>query len=314
MEEKSKVLVISLAVALIALPFVTASGAADDSTAGSVFSFGTDAKSLAMGGSFVAVADNYSATYWNPAGLTQFSGVQLGGMNLRPYGVANFSYGSGAVTIQDFAFGASYGQLSADMDNQLGYTEDSGYTSYGETSLGGTLAYGIDFANFGASVKSYQFEGESGFGFDLGTLMTFDGISLGVTANDVGGASLQGNDMSSTIKPSYRVGVAAELLERAVASAEYDLTDSGDNTIKAGFEILPIDQFALRGGVQVPSSGGPAFTVGAGINLAGLTVDIAWLQNNTEFASYVGADDTIVLSAGFQFGAFGAPSANHSRS
>ena len=301
MEEKSRILVISLAVALVALPFVTAAGAPEDSTSGSVFSFGTDAKSLGMGGAFVAVADNYSATYWNPAGLTQFSGVQLGGMNLRPYGVANFSYGSGAVTIQDFAFGASYGQLSADMGNQLGYTEDSGYTSYGETSLGGTLAYGIDFANFGASVKSFQFEGESGFGFDLGTLMTFDSISLGVTANNVGGVTLSEN---SKIKPSYKMGVAAELLGRATASAEIDLQGNSRN-IKAGFEILPIDQFALRGGVQVPSSGGPAFTVGAGINLAGLTVDIAWLQNNTEFASYEGAGDTLVLSAGFQFGAFG---------
>ena len=301
MEEKSKILVISLAVALVALPFATAVGAPEDSTSGSVFSFGTDAKSLGMGGAFVAVADNYSATYWNPAGLTQFSGVQLGGMNLRPYGVANFSYGSGAVTIQDFAFGASYGQLSADMGNQLGYTEDSGYTSYGETMLGGTLAYGINFANFGASVKSFQFEGESGFGFDLGTLMTFDAISLGVTANNVGGVTLSEN---SKIKPSYKMGVAAELLGRATASAEIDLQGNSRN-IRAGFEVLPIDQFALRGGVQVPSSGGPAFTVGAGINLAGLTVDIAWLQNNTEFASYEGAGDTLVLSAGFQFGAFG---------
>ncbi|MFP4136416.1 MAG: hypothetical protein ACLFTO_05235 [Candidatus Acetothermia bacterium] len=308
MEEKSKLLVISLVVILIGLPFVTASGQeVEDTTAGSVFGFGTDAKSLAMGGSFVAVADNYSATYWNPAGLTQFSGVQLGGMNMRPYDVANFSYGGGAVTIEDFAFGANYGQLAGDLDNQLGYDEVS---SYNETMLGGSFAYGIDFANFGASAKSYQFGGdfggESGFGFDLGTLMTFEGISLGVTANDVGSTSLQGNDgLESSIKPSYRIGVAAELLDRAVASAEYDLMGNKNNLIKAGFEILPIEQFALRGGVQVPSSGGPSFTVGAGINLAGLTVDMAWLQNNTEFANRQGAGDTLVLSAGFQFGAFG---------
>ncbi|MEF8916566.1 MAG: hypothetical protein V5A77_02640 [Candidatus Bipolaricaulota bacterium] len=302
MEEKSKILVISLAVAILAAPLLTVQVAAQDSTSGSIFSFGTDAKSLAMGGSFVAVADNYSATYWNPAGLTQFSGVQLGGMNLQPYGVngMNFSYGGGAVTIQDFAFGASYGQLSASMSDQLGYG-DTDFGDYSETMIGGTFAYGIDFANFGANVKSYQFSGESGFGFDLGTLMTFDGISLGVAATDIGGVSLSEN---STVKPSYRLGVAAELFDMATASAEVDL-QGNSRLIKTGFEILPIEQFALRGGVQVPSSGGPSFTVGAGINLAGLTVDIAWLQNNTEFASYDGAGDTLVLSAGFQFGAFG---------
>jgi hypothetical protein len=106
------------------------------------------------------------------------------------------------------------------------------------------------------------------------------------------------------VKSSYRLGVAAELLDRAVASAEVDL-QGNSRLIKAGFEILPINQFAIRGGVQVPSSGGPSFTVGAGINLAGLTVDIAWLQNNTEFSGRTGAGDTLVLSAGFQFGAFG---------
>jgi len=302
MEEKSKILVISLAVVLMALPFVAAQGAAEDSTSGSIFNFGTDAKSLAMGGSFVAVADNYSATYWNPAGLTQFSGVQLGGMNLQPYGLSglNFSFGGGAVTIQNFALGASYGQLSANLGDQLGYA-DSDYNKYSETMIGGTFAYGIDFANFGANVKSFQFKGESGFGFDLGTLMTFDGISLGVAATNVGGVNIADN---ASVKPTYRLGLAAELLGRAVASAEVDL-QGNSRLIKAGFEILPIDQFAMRGGVQVPSSGGPSFTVGAGINLAGLTVDIAWLQNNTEFAGRSGSGDTLVLSAGFQFGAFG---------
>jgi hypothetical protein len=302
MEEKSKILVISLAVVLLALPFVTAQGAAEDSTSGSIFNFGTDAKSLAMGGSFVAVADNYSATYWNPAGLTQFSGVQLGGMNLQPYGIngLNFSFGGGAVTIQNFALGASYGQLSANLSDQLGYA-DTDYSKYSETMIGGTFAYGIDFANFGANVKSFQFKGESGFGFDLGTLMTFDGISLGVAATNVGGVNIADN---SSVQSSYRLGVAAELLDRAVASAEVDL-QGNSRLIKAGFEVLPIDQFAIRGGVQVPSSGGPSFTVGAGINLAGLTVDIAWLQNNTEFSGRTGSGDTLVLSAGFQFGAFG---------
>lgn len=302
MEEKSKLLVISLAVVLLAVPFVTASGAAEDSASGSVFRFGTDAKSLSMGGAFVAVADNYSASYWNPAGLTQFSGVQLGGMNLQPHGVdgLNFSYGGGAVTFQDFAFGANYGQLSTGISDEYGYDNGS---SYGETLIGGSFAYGIDFANFGANVKSYQFEDQSGFGFDLGTLMTFDGISLGVVATDVGGVSLGDN---SNIQSSYRLGVATELLDRATASAEIDF-QGNDRLIKAGFEILPIEQFALRAGVQVPSgeSKSPAFTLGGGINLAGLTVDIAWLQNNTEFANYNGAGDTLVLSAGFQFGAFG---------
>jgi len=302
MEEKSKILVISLTVVLMALPFVTAMGAADDSSSGSIFSFGTDAKALAMGGSYVAIADNYSATYWNPAGLTQFSGVQLGGMQLRPYGVGNLQHAGGSVTFGNFAFGASWASSSVDMSDQLGY-QNTDFEDYSDMVIGGTFAYGIDFANFGASVKSYQLEAAgSGFGFDMGTLMEFGGVRLGVSASDVG-VSLGEN---AQMKATYRLGVAADLMDRATASAEFDMLGNGSQQIKAGFEILPVEQFALRGGVKVPmgdEGGGPSFTAGAGVNLAGLTVDIAWLQNNTEFSD-VGSD-TLVLSAGFKFGAFG---------
>lgn len=302
MVEKSKYLVISLLFVLLVTPLVAAEEV--ESSSGSIFSFGTDAKSLAMGGAFVAVADNYSATYWNPAGLNQFSGVQLGGMNLRPYGVSglNFSFGGGAVTFSNFALGGSYGQLSADLSDQLDYGGGD-YSSYAETMFAGTIGYGIDFANFGVTVKNYQITGEGGLGFDLGTLMTFDGINLGIAATDVGGVKIGGSE-SAVVQSTYRLGVAVDLIDRATASAEVDIQGSSP-LIKVGFEILPIDQFALRGGVQLPTGSDPGFTLGAGINLAGLAVDIAWLQNNTEFAGSSGSGDTLVLSAGFQFGAFG---------
>ncbi len=306
MVEKSKYLVISLIFVLLVTPFVTVGAQDEDvtSSSASAFAFGADAKSMAMGGAFVAVADNYSATYWNPAGLNQFSGVQLGGMNLRPYGVSglNFSYGSGAVTISNFALGASFGQFGADLQDQLGYS-DADLSSYSETMFSGTLGYGIDFVNFGATVKGYQVQEGMGLGFDLGTLMTFDGISVGVAATDVGGVKIDGSD-SAVVQSTYRLGLAAELLGRATAAAEVDLVGN-EPLIKVGLEILPIDQFALRAGVQVPPGRDPGFTIGAGVNLAGLGVDIAWIQNNTEFAGYDGSGDTLVLSAGFQFGAFG---------
>jgi hypothetical protein len=37
------------------------------------------ARPLAMGGAFVAVADDYHATYWNPAGLTKVPSPEVGG-------------------------------------------------------------------------------------------------------------------------------------------------------------------------------------------------------------------------------------------
>lgn len=44
---------------------------------GEFMSYGAGARSLAMGGAFVSVADDASATYWNPAGLSQITRKEL---------------------------------------------------------------------------------------------------------------------------------------------------------------------------------------------------------------------------------------------
>jgi len=291
MINKSKLVVLSLTLALI----LGISTLAMAGSAGSIFKFGTDAKSLAMGGAFVAVADNYSATYWNPAGLNQAQGVKLGGMNFRPYDVQglNFTYGGGAFTLENFTVGGAYGQFGVDLGEEYGYDSDA---SYSESVIVGSGAFGVDFADIGANVKSYNLGDSSGFGFDVGTLFSFSGLSVGASASDIGGVDV-GED--ATVSSVYRLGAAADLMDVAVASAQVDLVEGGDTTIRAGLELTPIKQLAVRGGVIVPPAGDVSFTAGAGLNLAGLTVDVAWLQNSTAFSDYAG--DTLVLSAGFEF-------------
>ncbi|MCK5005015.1 MAG: long-chain fatty acid transporter, partial [Candidatus Aminicenantes bacterium] len=38
---------------------------------------GMGTKAISMGGAFIAVADDYSAVFWNPAGLTQMDKANL---------------------------------------------------------------------------------------------------------------------------------------------------------------------------------------------------------------------------------------------
>ena len=64
-----KILVITLCVGLMLSGIAFAEGSAGD--AGYLFQFGAGARSMGMGKAFVAVADDASATYWNPAGITQ---------------------------------------------------------------------------------------------------------------------------------------------------------------------------------------------------------------------------------------------------
>lgn len=295
MTKTSKLLVLmALALALITTPIVVAQGA------GSMFKFGTDAKSLAMGGAFVAVADNYSATYWNPAGLGQVKGFNLGGMSLTPRNIngLNLMYGGVAYSFEQLALGGSYGQFSADFSSQNSYNHEG---TYSEGMGIASVAMSVRSVNVGANLKYYTMEGNTGLGFDGGLLMKFDGVSVGLSASDVGGTSIAG---LGTVSQAYRVGVAARLMDTVLLSGQFDLAGT-ERKFRAGVELTPMEMLAIRGGVIMPMGGGSAsITAGAGLNLAGLSVDIAWLQNSSEFAGWEegGSGDTLVLSAGFSFG------------
>jgi len=67
---KKHVITWALAFSLVLVGYGTASATVADI-------FGVGGKAVAMGGAFTAVADDFSATWYNPAGLTQASSIQL---------------------------------------------------------------------------------------------------------------------------------------------------------------------------------------------------------------------------------------------
>ena len=99
-----------LFVLLICLP---AGGA--EKYAGEFLSLGAGARALGMGGSFVAIADDATATYWNPAGLggldrTEITFMHAGIFGLDSYDFINYVQPVGGVG----AFGLSWIRLGID--------------------------------------------------------------------------------------------------------------------------------------------------------------------------------------------------------
>src|SRR5512136_3110003 len=62
---------------------------------------GVGSKAIGMGGAFIGLADDPSAVFWNPAGLTQTSRPTVYGfeMNLIPTGTYKWSYAALGVNI-----------------------------------------------------------------------------------------------------------------------------------------------------------------------------------------------------------------------
>jgi hypothetical protein len=95
----------------------------------------------------------------------------------------------------------------------------------------------------------------------------------------------------------YKVGLAMKLAEdKLVLATDVDFDGSSLGDTHVGVEFKVINEVALRGGVVLTSNFQDFyFTVGAGINVAGLYVDAAYVLNQT-------LGNTLVLSAEFPLG------------
>jgi hypothetical protein len=297
-----RIAVTSLALVLALSAVVLADGIG----AFSAFKNGIGARALAMGGAFVAVADDATATLWNPAGLAQLDDTRLAGMSTDLYGLGITHQYIGAVTT--FAnLGIGLGWERASIDGQIldeGGVQGGTFTWVEQAIVGSLATNVLDVAMAGANVKYYLAdnglgEAASGFGFDLGLLVSLgDMFVIGVNAMDLAGSTLSWDGgATDVISGLYKAGLAMKLADdRLVLAADVDFDGSDLGDTHVGVEFQVIDELALRGGVVLTDNFQDYyFAVGAGINVAGLYVDAAYILEET-------LGNTLVLSAEFSLG------------
>jgi hypothetical protein len=297
-----RVIVASMALLLVLSAVVLADGIG----AFSAFKNGIGARALAMGGAFVAVADDATAVCWNPAGLAQLTDTRLSGMSTDLFGLGITHQYVGATT--SFAnLGIGLGWERAAIDGQV--VDGSGGLgssfTWTEQAIVASLATNVmDIAMAGANVKYYLADSglgdsASGFGFDLGLLVSLgDMFVIGVNAKDLAGSSIAWDGGATDIVSGmYKAGLAMKLAnDMLVLAADVDFDGSSLGDTHVGVEFNVIKELALRGGVVLTNNFQDYyFTVGAGINVAGLYVDAAYILEET-------LGNTLVLSAEFSLG------------
>jgi hypothetical protein len=297
-----RVIVASMALLLVLSAVVLADGIG----AFSAFKNGIGARALAMGGAFVAVADDATAVCWNPAGLAQLTDTRLSGMSTDLFGLGITHQYVGATT--SFAnLGIGLGWERAAIDGQV--VDGSGGLgasfTWTEQAIVGSLATNVmDIAMAGANVKYYLADSglgdsASGFGFDLGLLVSLgDMFVIGVNAKDLAGSSIEWDGgATDVISGLYTAGLAMKLADdMLILAADVDFDGSSLGNTHVGVEFNVIKELALRAGVVLTDDFQDYyFTVGAGINVAGLYVDAAYILEET-------LGNTLVLSAEFSLG------------
>ena len=259
-------------------------------TAAQFLKLGVGARAIAMGGSYVAEANDLAALYWNPAGL----GVMTGGavqLSSTQY-LADISYNYAA-------FGTNLGALgtlgvsltfmdSGSMDvTTIDQPEGTG-EQFEVQDLALQLSYGralTDRFSIGGSVKYIReriwHSTASSVAFDVGTLFTtpYQRLRLGASMSNFGSKmQMRGRDIINSIDPTpgqsgdveivnaeyqtdrhplpllFRVGLAwdAVLTEdhRLVASTDAAQPNDNSQYINAGAEYSFRDLIALRVGYK----------------------------------------------------------------
>ena len=128
---------------------------ADDTyiSTASIFELGVSARTLGLGGAFIALADDESAVFYNPAGLPQLSKTKFASLYTRPFG----AYSYGVLGAAEQGWGAYLLLLDSDtLEERDLYGNPIGSFRY--TSTGLLLGWGHDVASnlsFGLQIKSY---------------------------------------------------------------------------------------------------------------------------------------------------------------
>jgi hypothetical protein len=301
-----RVIVLSLALLMV----ISAVALADGAGAFSAFKNGVGARALAMGGAFVAIADDATAVCWNPAGLAQSEDTRITGMSTDQFGLGMVSrlFVGATTSFSNIGIGLSWERVALTGKGTAADGTAGSLINWNESAIVGSLATNImDIGLAGANVKYYMADTgvgntASGFGFDLGILVKLgDMFMIGVNASDIGNTNLSWTSgATDAIDGVYTAGMAVSLVDgMLVLATDLDFGMTGLGDVKVGIEFKVIEELALRGGVVLADNfQNPYFSAGAGINVAGLSVDAAYVMKtpNPEF------ENTLVLSAEFSLG------------
>jgi hypothetical protein len=295
LEKMFRKIALGLAVAVVIVALGSAAMAGTHS--GAFLRMGVGARALAMGGNYVAIANDATAGYWNPAGLALVENVSIELMYSHDLSFdRSLNYGGISKTFDFGSLGFSYvGGGMDDLDeydsanNRIGAfdtREHAFILSYATRPL--SFIRDCAPAYLGISFKGIMQDmgdadgSQFGVGADVGAMFSpVEMLTFGVAVQDIGTKILDPND---SIPYHIRLGVAASALDDAltVTAGATKTRHIGDPTMQLGAEYwteFSMDKYA---GFRVGLDEG-AFAAGLGLKLMGIGLNYAYVVEEQDF-------------------------------
>ncbi|MEK7347567.1 MAG: PorV/PorQ family protein [Candidatus Eisenbacteria bacterium] len=233
---------------------------------GQSLKIGVGARAAAMGDAYVAIADDATAVYWNPAGIARLSGQSIS-INHTAW-PAEILFDQAA-----YVFNVKWipGMIGVNV-RALTMSRDKVRTTYlpdgtGETFDAGEWAYGITYArsltdkfSAGLSINYIQTGLDDVTGtsttFDFGTLYDVGilGAKIGMSIQNIGG-DMTFIDEKVKMPVFFRVGGSFSILQRGesrlLTAAEFTHPPDNSEKLNLGAEYSFHDYLFLRGGYKM---------------------------------------------------------------
>lgn len=261
------------------------------------------ARAAGMGGAFIAVTDDASSVFWNPAGSSKIDGSMAHFSAVNLYSQFDLSAVAVSHAIPDVGtLSASFISLSMDKTEITTEEQPNGTGRYYDAQ---DVALGISFArklstefSVGITAKYIQQriwnETAEGIAFDVGTQywVDFNNLVIAMSMTNFGSdLKYDGEDLNITYLPNknypisrlaparlettadplplhFQVGVAMDLYSSdfVLVRGEIDATHPNDNTerVNVGTEVNFMDRFYVRGGYRY-NYDDEDFTFGGGL-------------------------------------------------
>jgi hypothetical protein len=264
-----------------------------------------------MGKTFVAVADDASAVYWNPAGLVQVQPRQVTAVYASLYEDTAYSFlgyshplphtrtinengvlGLGIVSLESRNF-----QLRDAFNEDIGkagVSETAGIISYGNYLMMPFMSYGVSFKAVKQIIDSRS---ATGYGADIGCLLLVadTNITVGLSVQNIIAPKLKLNQATDEYPLSVTAGLSDRPYRNLLIAIDVNKTAKRDYKLHVGGEYLIAGKLSIRAGIDETE-----LTCGAGFKLGNYSIDYAFAMNDA-WAGHedLGASHRIGFTAGF---------------
>ena len=186
----------------------------------------------AFGGAYTALASDASATYWNPAGLTQIASYSFTGLVSADLALdRSFNTASAAYTL-DGAGTVALSFTQAGVSDIQQFSRDNTFLGNFNTSfmvVGGSYAYelleGLSVGVTGRFIsQDLELVTDQGYHVDLGARFSRDILSVGIVAQNLAGEL--GPDQ---LPMNLRAGFGITPLEGLRAAVDFQVRDTGSD-------------------------------------------------------------------------------------